>query len=224
MRSPFIAAAGRGIVRLAAVAFLLQLAFACLGLPGPLVAWMQCAPPRGAPNPPPPQYIVVLGGGGIPSASGLTRTYHAAELWQTFPAARCVVSLPADGDPATSSVGRMRDELVRRGVPAESIALEWRALNTHQQAVNLAALLGPAALTAEVRVVTNPWHLRRALGCFRRAGFVHARADGAAGIGAEADPGGGTFLRYEIWANAEATIEGLRELCALLVYRLRGWL
>jgi uncharacterized SAM-binding protein YcdF (DUF218 family) len=215
---------GRWGARLLVFGALLQLALTFLGLPGPLVNWMQCTPPRDQPAPPPPQYIVVLGGGGIPSASGLTRTFHAAELWQAFPAARCVVSLPADGDPATSSVGRMRDELVRRGVPAEAIALEWRAVNTHQQAVNVATLLGPAALTAEVRVVTNPWHLRRALGCFRRAGFVHARADGAAGIGAEADPGGGTFLRYEIWANAEATIECLRELCALLLYRLRGWI
>jgi uncharacterized SAM-binding protein YcdF (DUF218 family) len=210
----------RGCAALLAV----QLAVAFLGLPGPLVRWFHCAPPRGAPAPPPPDYVIVLGGGGIPSASGLTRTYHAIALHRKYPSARFVVSLPSDGDPATNSVGRMRDELVLHGVPADAVQLEWRALNTHEQAVNVAALLGPAARTAEVRVVTNPWHLRRALGCFRRQGFAGARAEGAASIGAEADPGAGTLLRYGVWANAIDGIECLREACALLVYRLRGWI
>lgn len=214
----------RWLVRIFATAFLLQVLMAFLGLPTFVVHWFMCVPEPGTPTPPPPKYIVVLGGGGIPSASGLTRLYHAAELHKKHPGAQFVVSLPSDGDPATNSVGRMRDELVMRGVPARTIRMESAALSTHEQAVNVAKLLGPAAVTSEVRIVTSPWHLRRSLGCFRQAGFTHANVEGAASIGAEADPGGGTLLRYGIWANMTSGVECLREALALLAYKVRGWI
>ena len=166
----------------------------------------------------------MLGGGGIPSESGLIRTFHAAELRKTNPGAQFIVSLPSDGDPATNSVGRMRDELVMRGVPAKSIRLESAAVNTHEQAVNVAKLLGPAALTSEVRIVTSGWHLRRSIECFRKTGFTNAHIEGALSVSAEADVGGGTFLRYGLWANLSSGVEFLREGLAVLAYKARGWM
>ncbi len=207
-----------------AIAFLAQLAIAFLGVPSFVTHWLMCRPPPGEPPAPPPRYIMVLGGGGIPSASGLTRTYHAATLHRKYPKARFIVSLPSSGNPATNSVGRMRDELVLHGVPADAVRLESAALNTHEQAVRIARMMEGAELTAHVRVVTNPWHLRRSLACFRKAGFTHAQVEGAATIGAEADPGENTLLRYGIWANMTAGIDCFRECCALLVYKLRGWI
>ncbi len=223
-RCPRLRRLGRVVVRLLAALTLVQLYVALLGVPGFIAGWFMCVPPAGQPAPPPPRYLVCLGGGGIPSESGLIRCYATAELWRKYPESVCVVSLPSDGDPATNSVGRMRDELVMRGVPAAAVRMEWRAVNTHEQAVNVAALLGPEGRTSEVRLVTSPWHLRRSLASFRRAGFTNVRVESAASVGAEADPGGGLLLRYGVWYNAQSGIECAREAVALLIYRLRGWI
>lgn len=224
MRAVWARRFARTVVGLLAALAAAQIAIAFLGLPRPLVHWFWCRPASGTPLPPPPDYIVVLGGGGIPSESGLIRTYHAWRLHAKYPRAQYIVSLPSDGDPETNSVGRMRDELVLRGVPAAAIHMEWRAVNTHEQAVNVAALLGDAARTAEVCVVSSAWHMRRSLGCFRKAGVVHAHVDAAASVSAEADVGDATLLRYGIWGNAQAAIDCLREAVALAAYRLRGWI
>lgn len=204
-----------------AAAFVVQLLVGFFGVPAGVARWLACAAET---NTVPPRIVVVLGGGGIPSESGLIRTYYAAELREKHAGLQYVVSLPSDGDPSTNSVGRMRDELVLRGVPVKSIRMEFAALNTHEQAINIAKLLGPAALTSEVRIVTSSLHLRRSLGCFRRAGFTHARGTGAVNTGAEADPGQGTLLRYAFWANLVSGVDCLREGCALLVYKVRGWI
>lgn len=204
-----------------AVAFVLEALVGFFGLPGFVGRWFG-APAREASVA--PQYVVVLGGGGIPSESGLIRTYFAAELYRKHPGAVFVVSLPSEGNPETNSVGRMRDELVMRGVPATSIRMESAALNTHEQAVNVARLLGPDAQRVQVRIVTSPWHMRRAIGCFRKAGFQLVGGAATFNTGAEADPGSGTLLRYVFWANLTAGIECLRESAALLVYQLHGWI
>jgi uncharacterized SAM-binding protein YcdF (DUF218 family) len=166
----------------------------------------------------------VLGGEGIPSESGLMRTYCAAHLGHQYPAARLICALPADGNPDTSSVGRMRDELVLRGVARERVALETRARNTHEQSVAVRAMLGEAALGEPLLVVTSPSHARRALLCFRKAGFRKVGCEAAIGTDAEADMGRHVFLRYGFWNMLEAQVRFARELTAMAVYKLRGWI
>lgn len=61
-----------------------------------------------------PDYIVVLGGGGIPSESGLMRTYRAAEEGRRWPTARLIVALPGQVGADTSQADRMRAELILR--------------------------------------------------------------------------------------------------------------
>lgn len=209
------------VVGLFAIAFLLELLVGFFGVPRGISRWLACSNET---NTVPPRLCVVMGGGGIPSESGLIRCYYAAELRRHHPALQYIVSLPSEGDPTTNSVGRMRDELVLRGVPAKSVRMEYAALNTHEQAVNVAKLIGPAGMTSEVCVVTGSLHLRRSLGCFRKAGFTHVHGTGAVSIGAEADAGSGTMLRYVFWANLIAGVDVLRECCAVGVYKLRGWM
>lgn len=191
------------------------------GLPSSFRRWIACTPLRLTER---PDQVIVLGGGGIPSESGLIRCYYAADLQRLYPGLSYVVSLPSDGDPETNSVGRMRDELVMRGVSAGSIRMEHRALNTHEQALRIGELLGPDARTTHVHLVTSPWHMRRAVACFQAAGFTRLSTTRASNTGAEADPGDGTLLRYGFWANLITATECLRELVALGVYRIRGWI
>ncbi|MCG3149372.1 MAG: hypothetical protein PCFJNLEI_02832 [Verrucomicrobiae bacterium] len=210
---------GRRLLLIAGCLFLLQLAGAVLGPPRWLVNWLNATDhaPTGT-----PRYVVVLSGGGIPSGSSLIRAYYTAEFARSYTGATVVVAMPTDGDPDQTSVGRMRDELILRGLPAESIKLETRGLNTRQQAMNVAALLGPAALAEPVVVVTSEYHLRRALLYFQRAGFRNVTGLNAASTGAEADPGSWASLRYGVWNNLIAEIKIVREFLGITAGKLTG--
>ncbi len=209
------------LVRICATLFLLQIALATPLFDGIVESWLK-VPDAGAMET--PRYIVILGGGGIPSDTGLMRTYYGAKQSNSFPDATVIVALPADKNPETSSVGRMKDELVMRGVPASSILMETKGKNTHEQAVMIRAMLGPEAINDPVHIVTERTHLRRSLLCFRKAGFTHVSGIGTPNTGAEADMGFGTFLRYTFWTNLQLQIRVLREMIATGVYKLRGWI
>jgi uncharacterized SAM-binding protein YcdF (DUF218 family) len=212
---------GRLLVRISAALFLLQIALATPLLDGIVESWLK-VPGVGAMEA--PRYIVVLGGGGIPSDTGLMRTYYAARQSIAFPDATVIVALPADENPETSSVGRMKDELVLRGVPASSILMETKGKNTHEQAEMIRAMLGSEALNDTVHIVTEGTHLRRSLRCFSKAGFSRVFGIATPNTGAEADMGAGTFLRYTLWTNLQLQIRVLREIIATGIYKLRGWI
>jgi uncharacterized SAM-binding protein YcdF (DUF218 family) len=210
------------IFRVGAVVFLLfQILVALVGPPQRVIDWLEM--PEIAPRET-PRNLVVVGGGGIPSGSTLLRTYYAAQYGKNLTGTTFIVSLPADGDPETSSVGRMRDELVLRGIPSSAIRMEYRGLNTREQAVNVQRLLGHEALDQPILIVTSGYHMRRAVSCFRKLGFTRVAGLLASDIGAEAEIGPWGWLRYGIWGHLEREIRVLRELAALATYRLEGWI
>jgi len=185
-----------------------------------------------------PDWIIVLGGGGIPSESGLIRTYYGAMAARQFPAARVVVALPEDGALDDSPVGRMRDELVLRGVDRERILIEHQGVNTRSQAMEMLKLIPDRE--ARLLLITNAEHVRRAVGVFRTAGFVRAGAypaydtyDGgdltvtsdAVGTSLPIQPvESSLFLRYNIWNNANYLLRSSREWAAIVYYRSKGWM
>jgi uncharacterized SAM-binding protein YcdF (DUF218 family) len=63
----------------------------------------------------------------------------------------------------------LRAALVRAGVPEAAVIEELCSLSTHENAVCSAALLGRLG-ARRAAVVTCPWHMARALQCFRGAG------------------------------------------------------
>jgi len=205
----------------AALALGLQLAVGLFGMPEPIVRWMIGLNETTLGK---PAVIVVLGGGGIPSETGLIRTYHAARLAERCPDASLVVALPSDGNPDDNSVGRMKGELVMRGVSPEIIRMEHKGRDTHEQAINIRSMLGEEALRQPLVIVTSPSHIRRSLLCFRKQGFEQATGFAAYAVGAEADLGPLTGLRYSFWSNQRLWIEYVREWCAMAVYKLRGWI
>lgn len=206
---------------LAGLMFILFLLVGFLGLPKAWVMWM-----TGGDSALPPgyRYVVVMGGAGIPSESGLIRTYHGAALAAGKKGVTCVVALPCDIAPERGSVGKMRNELVLRGVSPRSVVMEYRGINTHEQAVNIAHLLGPASLTDSVVVVTSPLHIRRSVMCFRHEGFRNITGFAATSGDVEADIGSHTLLRYSFWGNLAAGLGVLREGMALGQYWVKGWI
>ncbi len=211
----------KAVTAILAFTCFVQLAIGFLGLPSSLNTWMTCA--NDAP-PADPRHVVVLGGGGIPSESGLIRTYYAAELAREYEGLNFIVALPSDNDPEEDSVGRMKAELIMRGVATNAVMMETKGLNTHQQAVNVRNMLGEEALEDPLIIVTSPTHMRRAVLCFRREGFQDVTSVAAHSTGAEADLGPGTAFRYAFWSRLDHSIEVCRELIALAVYKLKSWI
>ncbi len=185
-----------------------------------------------------PDYIVVLGGGGIPSESGLMRTYHGAEEARRFENARVIVALPEDKLTKTNATELMKGELVMRGVSPRRLLTEAAGRNTREQALNVAKMIDH---DAQVLVVSSPYHMRRALGSFRKAGFTAVAGSAAFDSSVKSelhyksselggrdlpmpDIGGRMEIRYDFWNSLRYACEVLREACALAYYRLRGWI
>jgi uncharacterized SAM-binding protein YcdF (DUF218 family) len=127
--------------------------------------------------------IIVLGGGadlqapGSAQIAGLNeaaeRYTEAVALARRLPMARLVFSggsgglLTAD-PPEAETAGRLFEAL---GVAKDRITLEAASRDTWENALYTARLLQPKAGQRWL-LVTSAWHMPRAIGCFRKAGFA----------------------------------------------------
>lgn len=186
-----------------------------------------------------PDVLVMLGGGGVPSESGLMRSYVLAEAARLFPNAMVAVAMPDTND--ISSI-RMKEELVLRGIKAERILWEDQGRNTREQATRLRQMLYADGLDPVVVLVTSPAHMKRSLLTFRKAGFEKIFPQTEFGVsmasnlsyvredlGAEPavpmpDIGQNEMLRYHFWSNLSIEVRVLHEFAALAYYRLMGWI
>jgi len=175
--------------------------------------------------------IVVLGGGLDTTISAardqLTlndageRQVALADLARRYPDARLVFSGggagTADGAPSEAgTVSRFADSL---GIPPNRLVLEERSRNTRENAAYTARIVEPKPQERWL-LVTSAWHMPRAVGCFRAAGFtvvaypVDYRTTG---------PG-------DVWRIRSFASDGLfefdlavKEWIGLLAYRLAGF-
>ena len=228
----------RAVVQAAGYTFLFLLAFALLGLPWPVYNWLAMARDvhEGTPD-----VIVMMGGGGIPSESGLTRTWQAAREAARYPKARVIVAMPYEEGEGPSNRSAIQRELILRGVAESRLDQEGRGRHTREQAVLVHEMFKGQADKVRVMVVTSPDHVRRSVLAFRKAGFDHVRgravfsqelqADLAYGgepkldkPSADALIGNSMMLRYRIWDNLQLEVKIARELVALAYYRVKGWI
>jgi uncharacterized SAM-binding protein YcdF (DUF218 family) len=143
------------------------------------------------------------------------RLFEAARLAKAFPQARVLDiggPTPPDGRPEADAAA---DVLTALGVPRERIEIERASRNTYENAIDAAAIAKPKP--GEIWVlVTSAFHMPRAVGCFRAAGFqvvadpVDYRWLGEASLGF--DPVGGL----------EALDLAVHEYVGLASYRLMG--
>jgi uncharacterized SAM-binding protein YcdF (DUF218 family) len=130
---------------------------------------------------PAPTGIIVLGGGIEAAVSEARdqvvvndageRPIYLADLARRFPQARLAFSggsgTLAGGFSEADVVSRQADTL---GVPRSRVILENRSRNTQENAAFSALLLTPKPEQRWL-LVTSAWHMPRAIGCFRQAGF-----------------------------------------------------
>ena len=110
-------------------------------------------------------------GSGFDPAIG--RLFEAARLAKAYPLAR-VLDIGGP-DPHTADrraeADAAADVLVRLGVARSRIEIERESRNTYENAVNAAALAHPKPGETWV-LITSAFHMPRAIGCFRAAGFA----------------------------------------------------
>jgi uncharacterized SAM-binding protein YcdF (DUF218 family) len=126
--------------------------------------------------------IIVLGGaednraGASRELAGLNeageRFTEAVALARQLPTARVVftggsAALFAEEPPEAEAASRLLKAL---GVAEDRITLESASRDTYENAVFTARLVKPAA-GEHWLLVTSAWHMPRAVGCFRKAGF-----------------------------------------------------
>jgi len=185
-----------------------------------------------------PEAIVLLGGGGMPSQSNLMRSWYASVAAVAFPESDVFVVMPGDLTDSTSTPRKMKNELILREIQPDKICFEEKGTNTRSQALNCRNLLNPEK---NILLITSPEHMRRAILCFQKAGFVNVNGFPSFEEAAEADfsftddelggnktlipdVGKNTSLRYQVWNHLKYEIDIVREFLALGYYKIRGWI
>ena len=184
-----------------------------------------------------PDYIVVMSGNGIPSESGLMRTYFAAQQAKIYKFSKVIIAMPGDTTDSTSACFLMRKELVIRGVNPNRILFENNGVNTRSQALAVKQMLvGDPSMV----IVTSPDHVFRTIAAFRKIGFNNVASKAAHEKSIEAsflfeDPklggndlmieiGDNTQFRYQFWNHLKLQIIVYREYVAIIFYKLKGWI
>ena len=185
-----------------------------------------------------PNYIVVMSGNGMPSESGLIRTYFTAEVANEFPKAKVIVTMPTlDLEDTLSGSYLMKKEIIIRGISENRILRESKGTNTRSQALSV---LEMTDTLASILIVTSPEHMYRSIKSFEKVGFKNVYGKSAFARESEAsfdfddkDLGGNTFifsigknktLRYQFWSNFKLQVIVYREYCAIMFYRLKNWI
>ena len=170
--------------------------------------------------------IVVLGGitgaadgpvlQRVQMGPAVDRLVETARLAQDFPGAMVLVSAgPKDPRTGRSEAQILGRQLIAMGVRPDRLRLEEASRDTFENARFSVALARPSP-TQRWLLVTSAWHMPRAVGCFRAAGFavVAAPADRRSSLGG----GGG----WSVSENLSKVDLAAKEYLGLLVYHLRG--
>jgi uncharacterized SAM-binding protein YcdF (DUF218 family) len=120
-----------------------------------------------------PDAVIVLGAAmaapGVPGPALIRRLEHGVETFFSRKAGHLLVSGGVVGPPPAEA-HMMRDMARARGVPEDCILVEDAARNTFENALYAGRILRCHGL-ADVIVVTDGFHLPRALYVFRRLGL-----------------------------------------------------
>jgi uncharacterized SAM-binding protein YcdF (DUF218 family) len=173
------------------------------------------------------EFIVVLGGGHTPvpawtpanqlSPSALSRIVEGTRLAHALPAARIIVSGPADKSGTGPSHARIyADTAVSLGIARDRIHEISDARDTEQEAAAVARLTGDRP----VALVTSAWHQPRSMALFQAQG-VNALACPADFAARPPQPRLRDFLSWNL-GGLERSTKAIYEHLGTTWSRLRG--
>jgi uncharacterized SAM-binding protein YcdF (DUF218 family) len=122
------------------------------------------------------------------------------------------------GSTRQTEAAHMAAELQSLGVPADRIVIEGQARNTHEHGLYVTTLLHERQ-TKRFVLVTSRQHIARALGVFRKAGWdpIPSSPD------AYFDDGHTIEWVLPSRDTLRASEQLIYDKCAMVYYRLRGW-
>jgi len=166
------------LVRLAVAFYILGIGWA--GYLTVLIVSYQAVPP------PPGQNVIVLGAQvysaermGVSLTSRVDRT---CQYLQENPKAKCIVTGGQGGNEPCAESLAARNGLIRQGIGPERIFAEDKSRNTRENLEYAMEVAQANDLSTEVVVVSQSFHLYRAVRLAESAGFT------ASGLAAETDP------------------------------------
>lgn len=182
--------------------------------------------------PAPAAAIVCLGGGtiqGLPGASGWARIATALRLYRAGFAPVVLFSGGA-GHPGLSEAEIYAEAARSLGLAPDAIRVEMRSAATAEHPKRLldaGVVREHGGREASLIVVTSPYHGRRVLAVFRKAGYTGVRVVTAWGRSSPWIHGEDDVARtpgQKIWERVYQLLYAAREWTALCYYRVRGWI
>lgn len=182
-----------------------------------------------------PDVIVLLGGSGMPSPDGLIRAYYAAEAANEYPNAKIIIAHPYSEGDSLYQLNLMAHELILKGIDSLRIKFEPFGFNTHSQARNIAVMLGSGKNKLSLLLITSPDHMYRSVSAFKKVGFENVGGNSTFEKVIDEEKikdkentkdvrVKGLSLRYNIWSYLNYELLVIREYCAILYYKIKGWM
>ncbi len=152
------------------------------------------------------------------------RLWQALRLYKEGKAEHILISGGDTGILSKSSlleIDLARQFLLRNGVPSTHILLDRKARNTHENAIYCSEIIKKKYPGEEILLITSAFHMKRALGCFHKAG-LKAFPFPSDFIGAHKSPDLSDFTPS---AGSMAVTELFwKEQIGTLIYRFKGYL
>lgn len=174
--------------------------------------------------------IVVLGGAAeeaLTRARGQVTLNNTAERMTEFvalarrhPQARLVFAGGSGvlGHPELREADTARRFFAEQGLDPARVVFEDESRNTRQNAVNARVLVGPAE-NERWLLVTSAFHMPRAVGCFRAAGWPVVPYP----VDYRTLPGGDSVPGAQIYGRLPALLLAWHEFTGLVAYAVLGW-
>ncbi|WP_242920107.1 YdcF family protein [Pontibacter liquoris] len=110
----------------------------------------------------------------INTSRGSDRFLHPLQLYRAHKIDKFIITgghgkVLGGGVPEADQIEKV---LLMAGIPAEAIITESNSRNTHENALNTASLLQQHPGINRLLLVTSAFHMRRAAGCFAKAGVA----------------------------------------------------
>lgn len=180
-----------------------------------------------------PKTIVIMGGDGMPSPSGLMRSFYGATTAKRYPLAKIIIALPSNEEDSNKQLKMMAHELVLKGIDTNRIQFASTGFNTRSQALEVAKLV--ANKSSGLLLVSSPEHMFRCINSFKKVGFENVGGNPAfespnsekqlKGRSPSKDEGvNNLYLRYNLWSYLQYEIIVLREYTAIAYYWIKGWI
>jgi uncharacterized SAM-binding protein YcdF (DUF218 family) len=112
------------------------------------------------------------------------------------------------------------------GIPQTAMVLEGTSLNTHENAVNVKAILAQEKLDGPILLVTSAIHMPRSMAIFKKEGMEAIAAPTDYLFDESTEPLELAEFVLKLLPDAEAMFQStmaLKEYVGMVVYRLKGW-